>query len=147
MHTIAIRTTIAKVYIYLLPCFNISKQSIHCSWQHIAKARITKMLMFQREVLLGCIAHSRKLTAFVQHGKFRILSTWKVGVNKTFFMKLKSKKKILHSDLSLALDVGTLPRPISRECHVPEVVLVPKATDPLTPGTIGNSRQVHVFDS
>ena len=92
MHTNAIWTTIAKVYIYFLPCFNISKQSKHCSWQHVVKARITKMLTFQREVLRGYIGHSRKLTAFVQHGK--LMFSWKVGVNKTFFMKLKSKKKI-----------------------------------------------------
>ena len=66
MHTFSIWTTIAKVYIYLLPFFNISKQSN------------TAADTFPRPGSWEC-------------SSFQFSSTWKGEINKIFVFSWKAK--------------------------------------------------------
>ena len=70
MHTFSIWTTIAKVYIYLLPFFNISKQS------NTAADTLLRPGSWEWEC-----------------SRFQLSSTWKVGINKIFLWSWKAKKK------------------------------------------------------
>ena len=75
MHTFSIWTTIAKVYIYLLPCFNISKQ------------RNTAVDTLPRPGSWDCSG-------------FQSSSTWKIGINRIFLWSWKAKKNKYYIHIS-----------------------------------------------